>query len=47
MYDTKCIFSAHIMCMMHTPFNEQFEKPIFGTPKEHFNLLILEALQEV
>ena len=21
MYDTKCIFSAHIMCMVHTPFN--------------------------
>ena len=20
MYDTKCIFSAHIMCMVHTPF---------------------------
>ena len=21
MYDTKCNFSAHIMCMVHTPFN--------------------------
>ena len=21
MFDTKCIFSAHIMCMVHTPFN--------------------------
>ena len=23
MYDTKCIFSAHIMCMVHTPFKAQ------------------------
>ena len=22
MYDTKGIFSAHIMCMVHTPFKE-------------------------
>ena len=24
MFDTKCIFSAHIMCMVHTPFKESF-----------------------
>ena len=24
MYDTKCIFSAHIMCMVHTPFKKEY-----------------------
>ena len=22
MYDTNCIFSAHILCMVHTPFKQ-------------------------
>ena len=27
MYDTKCIFSAHILCMVHTPFNKRTASP--------------------
>ena len=32
MYDTKCIFSAHIMCMVHTPFNDIIDILCFSSP---------------
>ena len=30
MYDTKCIFSAHIMCMVHTPFKVIKSSKVIG-----------------
>ena len=36
MYDTKCIFSAHIMCMVHTPFKEQLQGYFNNNRNDYF-----------
>ena len=40
MYDTKCIFSAHIMCMVHTPFNERKPSPLLVEKATHISSLL-------